>query len=250
MLGIAYFANIHHLAYFIVVQIFGGIMQEEEVQADYVKSIEVIDGSPKQFSGPRESEISSSKGGIELKCPNEPEFIKEAEFSSPDTDEGNNPPISARQGSTCSTVKFISKEPVNHMPQKKKAISFFKALMIPGVIEYSLSLFFDKLVSYTFLFWLPLYVKKSLGWEGQKSDFISAVFDAGGILGGILTGLLSDILHARAFSCNITLLLSIPSLFLLRFVGSYHIGLYTFLIFVLFEVRTDDVGNGCGRRDP
>ena len=29
--------------------------------------------------------------------------------------------------------------------------------------------------------------------------------------GGILTGLLSDILHARAFSCNITLLLSIPS---------------------------------------
>ena len=27
MLGIAYFANIHHLAYFIVVQIFGGIMQ-------------------------------------------------------------------------------------------------------------------------------------------------------------------------------------------------------------------------------
>lgn len=95
-----------------------------------MKSIEVIDGSPKQFSGPRESEISSSKGGIELKCPNEPEFIKEAEFSSPDTDEGNNPPISARQGSTCSTVKFISKEPVNHMPQKVSASYFIYSVFL------------------------------------------------------------------------------------------------------------------------
>ena len=30
-----------------------------------------------------------------------------------------------------------------------------------GVIEYSLALFFNKLVSYTFLFWLPYYVKTS-----------------------------------------------------------------------------------------
>ena len=30
-----------------------------------------------------------------------------------------------------------------------------------GVIEFSLALFFNKLVSYTFLFWLPLYVKTS-----------------------------------------------------------------------------------------
>ena len=30
-----------------------------------------------------------------------------------------------------------------------------------GVIEYALALFFNKLVSYTFLFWLPFYVKQS-----------------------------------------------------------------------------------------
>nr|XP_044606704.1 glucose-6-phosphate exchanger SLC37A1 isoform X3 [Equus asinus] len=38
------------------------------------------------------------------------------------------------------------------------AISFTGALKIPGVIEFSLCLLFAKLVSYTFLFWLPLYI--------------------------------------------------------------------------------------------
>lgn len=41
------------------------------------------------------------------------------------------------------------------------AIGFMKAMMIPGVVEYSLSLFFAKLVSYTFLYWLPLYIAAS-----------------------------------------------------------------------------------------
>ena len=37
--------------------------------------------------------------------------------------------------------------------QKKNAISFWAALQIPGVVEFSLSLFFSKLSSYTFMFW-------------------------------------------------------------------------------------------------
>lgn len=41
------------------------------------------------------------------------------------------------------------------------AIGFVGAMKIPGVIEYSLSLFFAKLVSYTFLYWLPLYIADS-----------------------------------------------------------------------------------------
>lgn len=32
------------------------------------------------------------------------------------------------------------------------------AFRIPGVIDFSLCLFFTKLVSYTFLFWLPMYI--------------------------------------------------------------------------------------------
>ena len=33
--------------------------------------------------------------------------------------------------------------------------------LFQGVIEFSLCLFFAKLVSYTFLFWLPKYIKKA-----------------------------------------------------------------------------------------
>ena len=38
---------------------------------------------------------------------------------------------------------------------EERAISFGAALKIPGVLEFSLCLFFAKLVSYTFLYWLP-----------------------------------------------------------------------------------------------
>lgn len=41
------------------------------------------------------------------------------------------------------------------------AVGFAGALKIPGVIEFSLCLFFSKLVNYTFLFWLPLYIKNT-----------------------------------------------------------------------------------------
>jgi hypothetical protein len=41
-----------------------------------------------------------------------------------------------------------------------------------GVFEFSMCLFFSKLVSYTFLFWLPTYIKDS-GWSRPYSIFIN-----------------------------------------------------------------------------
>lgn len=38
---------------------------------------------------------------------------------------------------------------------------FLCCLYLQGVIEFSLCLLFAKLVSYTFLFWLPLYITKA-----------------------------------------------------------------------------------------
>jgi sugar phosphate permease len=71
-------------------------------------------------------------------------------------------------------------------PAQPKAVGFFRALMIPGVIEFSLALFFNKLVSYTFLFWLPYYVKESHpDLSSEKSDWLSTLFDVGGIAGEI-----------------------------------------------------------------
>ena len=69
--------------------------------------------------------------------------------------------------------------------KEEKAISLFGALKIPGVVEFSLwydppsffsiykikawhqflsfSLFFSKLVAYTFLYWLPNYIHETSG---------------------------------------------------------------------------------------
>lgn len=49
----------------------------------------------------------------------------------------------------------------NSESEEEQAIGFFKACCIPGVLEFSFALFFSKLVSYTFLSWLAVYVKAS-----------------------------------------------------------------------------------------
>jgi OPA family glycerol-3-phosphate transporter-like MFS transporter 1/2 len=38
------------------------------------------------------------------------------------------------------------------------AVPFLTALRLPGVVTYSMCLFFSKLIAYTFLYWLPFYV--------------------------------------------------------------------------------------------
>jgi len=47
------------------------------------------------------------------------------------------------------------------MRKKEKAAGFMTALRIPGVITFSLCLFFTKLVAYTFLYWLPFYIERT-----------------------------------------------------------------------------------------
>uniref|UniRef100_A0A4W4FIQ8 Major facilitator superfamily (MFS) profile domain-containing protein n=1 Tax=Electrophorus electricus TaxID=8005 RepID=A0A4W4FIQ8_ELEEL len=93
------------------------------------------------------------------------------------------------------------------------AISFMGALHIPGVVEFSLCLLFAKLVSYTFLFWLPLYITKAAHLDAKKAGDLSTLFDVGGIIGGILAGVVSDKLGKRATTCAIMLLLAAPTLY-------------------------------------
>lgn len=64
---------------------------------------------------------------------------------------------------------------INNQPSHNSehaAIGFVGALKIPGVVEFSLCLFFTKLVSYTFLFWLPMYITSS-----SKYDFRNKCID-------------------------------------------------------------------------
>lgn len=103
---------------------------------------------------------------------------------------------------------------------EKKAVTFLQALAIPGVIDFSLALFFAKLVSYTFLFWLPFYIHASTSFDSEDSAFISTIFDFGGIVGGILAGYVSDRSGASAITCVVFLIAAIPMMFVYEVFGS------------------------------
>eukprot|EP01018_Ginkgo_biloba_P013651 Gb_17792 [translate_table: standard] len=104
------------------------------------------------------------------------------------------------------------------------AVGFIEAWMIPGVAPYALCLFFSKLVAYTFLYWLPFYIRHTAIAGEYLSDKtagnLSTLFDVGGILGGILAGHISDRLDARAITAAVFLYSAIPVLILYRIYGS------------------------------
>ena len=56
------------------------------------------------------------------------------------------------------TARSLGSESDCSIIGEERAISFGGALKIPGVLEFSLCLFFAKLVSYTFLYWLPTFI--------------------------------------------------------------------------------------------
>uniref|UniRef100_A0A8C4ZS98 Glucose-6-phosphate exchanger SLC37A2 n=1 Tax=Gadus morhua TaxID=8049 RepID=A0A8C4ZS98_GADMO len=95
----------------------------------------------------------------------------------------------------------------------------------PGVVEFSLCLLFAKLVSYTFLYWLPLYISNVAG-------DMSTLFDVGGILGGIAAGVVSDYSGGRATTCCAMLLLAAPMLFLYNYVGQTSIATTVVMLLV------------------
>ncbi|XP_061188985.1 glucose-6-phosphate exchanger SLC37A2-like isoform X2 [Saccostrea echinata] len=117
-------------------------------------------------------------------------------------------------GSTNSQTSLVS------LDKKEKPISLFRALRIPGVIEFSLCLFFAKLVSYTFLYWLPKYIHVKANYDPEKAADISTLFDVGGIFGGIMAGLVSDFTGMRAATCVIMLVISAPVLYIYNLYGS------------------------------
>ncbi|XP_012217054.1 glucose-6-phosphate exchanger SLC37A2 isoform X2 [Linepithema humile] len=119
-----------------------------------------------------------------------------------------------------------------HNVHQNNAIGFIGALKIPGVIEYSLSLFFAKLVSYTFLYWLPLYIKASTTYSATISAQLSTLFDVGGIIGAIAAGVLSDYSGMSALTCVVMFGLAFPALFVYDYVGNVSLGVNIVLLLI------------------
>ncbi|CAH2101629.1 unnamed protein product [Euphydryas editha] len=111
----------------------------------------------------------------------------------------------------------LLRPPAPRPPRARSAISLSRALAIPGVVEFSLSLFFAKLVSYTFLFWLPLYIKSSTTLSAKQSGELSTAFDVGGVVGAALTGLLADCVGAPALVCAVFYALAAPAVSILYY---------------------------------
>ncbi|XP_072381827.1 glucose-6-phosphate exchanger SLC37A2 isoform X2 [Diabrotica undecimpunctata] len=121
----------------------------------------------------------------------------------------------------------------SHTEPRERAIGFVDALRIPGVIEFSLALFFSKLVSYTFLYWLPLYLNASTSMSASLSADVSVLFDVGGIVGAIVAGYLTDKTDMPACTCSIMLLLAAPMMLFYEGISIDHIGLNMIVLVIV-----------------
>lgn len=105
----------------------------------------------------------------------------------------------------------------------KAGVSFMAAWAIPGVAVFAMTLFFAKLVAYTFLYWLPYYISTTeVGGRSltpSEAGNLSILFDVGGVLGGTIAGWLSDASGASAVVSFAFVLSAIPFLYMYRIFG-------------------------------
>lgn len=115
---------------------------------------------------------------------------------------------------------------------KEKHLSFWQILLVPGVIPNSLCLFFNKLVVYAFIGWLPTFLKQ-LHYSTSMSNNLSTVFDMGGVLGGIIAGYIGDRLGSRGVVSFVLLLTTVPVLWVYSAIAGTSIVVNIFLMIAL-----------------
>lgn len=112
-----------------------------------------------------------------------------------------------------------------------EAISFWEALMIPGVLCYSFAFACLKMVTYAFFFWLPLYLTQHVHWPPKLSDQLSNFYDIGGVLGSIFSGMFSDFIGLRSPVVSVMLLCAILCLYLYDLFGDIYVANVVLMVF-------------------
>eukprot|EP00879_Flechtneria_rotunda_P018577 GHRR01019493.1.p1 GENE.GHRR01019493.1~~GHRR01019493.1.p1 ORF type:complete len:480 (+),score=139.47 GHRR01019493.1:95-1534(+) len=120
--------------------------------------------------------------------------------------------------------------------ESSEGVGFWQAWAIPGVSSFAFCLFFSKLIAYTFLYWLPYYIK-STPIEGRmlsakQAGDLSTLFDVGGVAGGIMAGHLSDKSGASALVATGFTVASVPFLYLYRYYGNISFGINVVLMMI------------------
>nr|XP_057934616.1 sugar phosphate exchanger 3 [Doryrhamphus excisus]XP_057934617.1 sugar phosphate exchanger 3 [Doryrhamphus excisus]XP_057934619.1 sugar phosphate exchanger 3 [Doryrhamphus excisus]XP_057934620.1 sugar phosphate exchanger 3 [Doryrhamphus excisus]XP_057934621.1 sugar phosphate exchanger 3 [Doryrhamphus excisus]XP_057934622.1 sugar phosphate exchanger 3 [Doryrhamphus excisus] len=96
--------------------------------------------------------------------------------------------------------------------EEPRAVGFFQAFCLPGVLPYSLAFACLKMVNYSFFFWLPFYLSNNYGWREAEADRLSMWYDVGGIIGGTVQGLISDFMGKRSPVLALSLMLAMACL--------------------------------------
>ena len=79
----------------------------------------------------------------------------------------------------------------------QKSINFFKAWLIPGVIQFSICYLGLKLANYGIMLWLPKYASDELKFTEDEKTLIAVLYDVGTIAGSVILGLLSDWMYGK-----------------------------------------------------
>lgn len=102
---------------------------------------------------------------------------------------------------------------IEEVSERPKAINFWRAWLLPGVISYSLAYACLKMVNYSFFLWLPFYLHDNFGWDESKADALSTWYDLGGIIAAVLAGIASDHFPSRTPLVVVMLLMSMGAIF-------------------------------------
>ena len=116
--------------------------------------------------------------------------------------------------------------------EQHQPFPFSKALLIPGVLEFSFALFFSKLTTYALIFWLPYYLT-TLNYSDLAATNISTAFDFGGIVGGVVSGWWSDWNGKRGWVSFLMSLACIPAVGVYVWLGQYATWLNVILLFIV-----------------
>lgn len=98
------------------------------------------------------------------------------------------------------------------------SLSVLSIWRLPCVPEVSFAMFCVKSVRYALMFWLPLYLLRSLNYSQVTAGLVSTAFEVGGTLGSAFVGVVVDrCMHGRAILTS-AMVISASALSLLAFV--------------------------------
>ena len=121
--------------------------------------------------------------------------------------------------------------------RRAKGIKIWRALLIPGVIEFALTFFFNKSVYYTFLFWLPYLIRNTViggvSYQSSLSAIFSILFDIGSIFGVVIGGLVADRIHSYSLICVAYLYTGAVLIYVYSVVSSIHLAANLICLFFL-----------------